>query len=166
MLNSNINDSLVANGKNFYFDYKNGKYGYNTSSSRGADTFVPFSGGNIEVLEFYTNMPAGTAITTGAYPNFKTVGTFTVQNSNAKKALIVATSKKYMSTGYIQIKVNDKVVGEYNESANIDSNNPQYLYVIKTFVIDVTKGDVVKVNATSSVENGYQYPHAYVAVIY
>ena len=25
-------------------DYKNGKYGYNTSSNRGADTFHPFSG--------------------------------------------------------------------------------------------------------------------------
>lgn len=26
----------------FYFDYKDGKYGYNTDPSRGADTFVPF----------------------------------------------------------------------------------------------------------------------------
>lgn len=38
-----LNKSLTANNKQFYFDYKNGKYGYNTSPSRGADTFVPFS---------------------------------------------------------------------------------------------------------------------------
>ena len=47
-LNTNVNElnnSLVANSKHFYFDYKDGKYGYNTDSSRGADTFVPFKSG-------------------------------------------------------------------------------------------------------------------------
>ena len=39
-----LNSSLTANSKHFYFDYKNGKYGFNTSSSRGADTFIPFKG--------------------------------------------------------------------------------------------------------------------------
>ena len=34
---------MIANSKHFYFDYKNGKYGYNTNPNRGADTFVPFS---------------------------------------------------------------------------------------------------------------------------
>lgn len=34
---------LTANNKEFYFDYKNGKYGYNTSANRGADSFVPFN---------------------------------------------------------------------------------------------------------------------------
>ena len=48
-LNTNVNElnnSLVANSKHFYFDYKNGKYGYNTNPNRGADTFVPFNNGN------------------------------------------------------------------------------------------------------------------------
>lgn len=40
-----LNDSLIANANHFYFDYKDGKYGYNTSETRGADTFVPFSEG-------------------------------------------------------------------------------------------------------------------------
>ena len=34
---------MVANSNHFYFDYKNGKYGFNTDSNRGADTFVPFN---------------------------------------------------------------------------------------------------------------------------
>ena len=34
---------MIANSNHFYFDYKNGKYGYNTNPNRGADTFVPFS---------------------------------------------------------------------------------------------------------------------------
>ena len=34
----------------FYFDYQNGKYGFNTSSSRGADTFTPFKqGGSVSI---------------------------------------------------------------------------------------------------------------------
>lgn len=41
---NNLNSELTANGKQFYFDYKNGKYGYNTSSNRAASTFVPFGG--------------------------------------------------------------------------------------------------------------------------
>lgn len=40
-----LNNSLVANSNHFYFDYKDGKYGFNTDSSRGADTFVPFKSG-------------------------------------------------------------------------------------------------------------------------
>ena len=43
LLDSLVNNSLVANSKHFYFDYNNGKYGYNTNPNRGADTFVPFS---------------------------------------------------------------------------------------------------------------------------
>ena len=39
-------NQLNANNHKFYFDYHNGEYGYNTSISRGADTFVPFSGGS------------------------------------------------------------------------------------------------------------------------
>lgn len=38
-----INDQLKANNNEIYMDYKNGKYGYNTSANRGADTFHPFS---------------------------------------------------------------------------------------------------------------------------
>ena len=40
---SALEDELTANGTRIYLDYKDGKYGYNTSASRGADTFSPFS---------------------------------------------------------------------------------------------------------------------------
>ena len=48
-----VNNSLIANSKHFYFDYKNGKYGYNTDPNRGADTFVPFSSGEVYVYTEY-----------------------------------------------------------------------------------------------------------------
>lgn len=37
-----LNSYLTANNKHFYFDYNDGKFGYNTSAERGADTFFPF----------------------------------------------------------------------------------------------------------------------------
>lgn len=41
---------LSANGNKFYFDYQNGKYGYNTDPERGADTFRPFSGSDFQII--------------------------------------------------------------------------------------------------------------------
>lgn len=40
---NDISNRLCINDTNFVFDYQNGKYGYNTDSQRGADTFHPFS---------------------------------------------------------------------------------------------------------------------------
>lgn len=40
---SNLSNRLCVNNTDFIFDYQNGKYGYNTDSQRGADTFHPFS---------------------------------------------------------------------------------------------------------------------------
>lgn len=37
-----LDGQLTANGKHFYFDYQNGKYGYNTDANRGSSTFVAF----------------------------------------------------------------------------------------------------------------------------
>ena len=39
-----LDAELTANGNKFYFDYQNDTYGYNTSASREAATFVPFGG--------------------------------------------------------------------------------------------------------------------------
>ena len=44
---NNLNSELTVNGTKFYFDYQNGRYGYNTSASRGASTFFPFGEGNL-----------------------------------------------------------------------------------------------------------------------
>lgn len=53
---------MVANSNHFYFDYKNGKYGFNTDSSRGADTFVPFS--SIDKIELFNGEFINTDIAT------------------------------------------------------------------------------------------------------
>ena len=40
---ANLGNRLVVDNNKFVFDYQNGKWGFNTSESRGADTFHPFS---------------------------------------------------------------------------------------------------------------------------
>lgn len=52
---TSVNNSLIANSKHFYFDYQNGKYGYNTNPNRGADTFFPFSS-DLENVTFKTSL--------------------------------------------------------------------------------------------------------------
>ncbi len=43
-INNNFTNQLTANNNLIYMDYHDGRYGYNTSSTRGADTFRPFNG--------------------------------------------------------------------------------------------------------------------------
>ena len=47
-----VDNSLIAEvegvQKHFYFDYKDGKLGFNTDEERGADTFIPFSVGGFK----------------------------------------------------------------------------------------------------------------------
>ena len=52
-----VNNSLVASdGHKLYFDSKNGKYGYNTSPNRGADTFHPFSNSQVITISPFTSL--------------------------------------------------------------------------------------------------------------
>jgi len=50
---SNLNSELTANGTKFYFDYKNGKWGWNSSSARGAGTFHPFKTADAPTYAYY-----------------------------------------------------------------------------------------------------------------
>lgn len=78
-------NELTANNKQFYFDYKNGKYGFNTDPNRGADTFVPFSNFSsmsIDMLWGIANATASNATVTLNYGNI-----------NAYKALILGVGE-------------------------------------------------------------------------
>lgn len=49
---SELKDELTANGNRIYMDYQNGKYGYNTSPTRGADTFSPFNYVDVGTIQY------------------------------------------------------------------------------------------------------------------
>ena len=55
-----VYSSLKANNNQIYMDYHDGKYGINTSSSRGADTFIPFKS---DLKRFYTTITGTSALT-------------------------------------------------------------------------------------------------------
>ena len=63
-LASELRGELTANGNRIYMDYKNGKYGINTSAGRGADTFIPFK----------TNKYQGISLGVGAVIAFQDAG--------------------------------------------------------------------------------------------
>ena len=63
-----LNSSLTANGKEFYFDYQGGKFGYNESSARGAGTFHPFDSSIVKAfLMIYRSSIYGYINTDGTY---------------------------------------------------------------------------------------------------
>jgi hypothetical protein len=64
-LDSKLNNQLSANNNEFYFDYQNGKYGYNTDPNRGADSFRPFSSGPVN--SNYTRINTTTISEKGMY---------------------------------------------------------------------------------------------------
>ena len=68
---------MSANSKHFYFDYKDGKYGYNTNPNRGADTFVPFKDfGNLQFESASKSLVVGNYIVSNAiFYNTKELGT-------------------------------------------------------------------------------------------
>lgn len=68
-----IDNSLITGTEHFYFDKKDGVYGYNTDEERGADTFHPFSMGG-DTFEFL-----------GLYPTVSTTyGAFILTNISNK----------------------------------------------------------------------------------
>ena len=127
---------MVANSKHFYFDYKNGKYGYNTSPNRGADTFVPFkSGVNFGLIskQYKTGLSTHTIDVTGI-------------------------SKLYYSSGigansYIKLNVNGNTI-------NLSSDN-QYVFTsafAKEIVNGITLKHYIDVSAVDSITvTAYSY---------
>ena len=71
-------DQLTANNKSIYFDYQNGEYGYNTSASRGADTFVPFK--RINTLSNLTKIASSVQSGSWNCSSYKGYENFTVDN--------------------------------------------------------------------------------------
>lgn len=58
-----VANHLVVNGTEFYFDYQNGEFGYNTSPLRGADTFSPFKRDVLpDTITFHRNQGTGAGV--------------------------------------------------------------------------------------------------------
>lgn len=112
-------DQLTAGETEFYFDQKDGVFGWNESSERGADTFHPFkSGGGGFVLTgtaFASNNSAGGNIYATGHVEFvlpkDTKVEFTAWNWYANGTRI--------TTGFVTTEDSTTVYGEANSATGV-----------------------------------------------
>lgn len=103
-----LNNSLIANSNHFYFDYKDGKYGFNTDSSRGADTFFPFKSGISKVVEVWSGQSNTTYTFTDNYDTIL-VQNILGGNYNPTNAITNNTSIYNISTTMVAIDIFNNV---------------------------------------------------------
>ena len=108
--------SLTINNVNFNLDYQNGKYGWNESSERGADTFHPFT--NLANLLWTNENP-----TNGFKPQ-----TISLDLTNYEYVLIECnTSTKYFKPGYTLIKITETEPTDWIRLASGWNDRTSYL---------------------------------------
>lgn len=119
----------------------------------GADSVLPFSSAEI-IEEYYTTPWVGGINSIATFPNYTTVGTVTVANERASKAILIfdAGMIYYNRTSYWRVKVNDVIVAEAKELPKSSGGSPSGVQFrpFKTFVIDVKQGDVIKMESSDS----------------
>ena len=99
-------------GTGFYPDIKDGVRGYNTSESRGADTFFPFKSGGynlknlVPVLTGNTSWPKGVASASSVYSNNNDFGAWKAFNENLTGSYHWWASNVSGTNQWIQFKFN------------------------------------------------------------
>lgn len=102
----------IANGTRIYMDYHDGKYGINTSSTRGADTFIPFKLAPI-------NLGVGTSFDVSSYRNYQQ---FTEDNFIVYPVSIsgyASAWNNYGDEGSADVHLGTTVTKSYNKNTGI-----------------------------------------------
>lgn len=95
-----LENELTANGVRIYLDYKDGKYGYNTSEQRGADTFNPFKSDPVYTLNTVKSVAGNNlgTITGCGYISIKRIKSGT--SSNRVSVYIDGSTVPFKMAGY------------------------------------------------------------------
>lgn len=129
-----LEDQLTANNLPIYLDYQGGKYGYNTSPSRGADTFNPFSSGGGEI-----NFLRGEI----AYRNLTTSNHWDISITNSKGKLLLYILTTAVNT-VCDVKKNNVAL---SPSKNIGNGQTGSLICnTQTFIVDIIESDNVSLS--------------------
>ena len=112
---STLENKTTVNNVPFYFDYHDGKYGYNTNANRGADTFHPFKG--------YEYLGTGQSFDLSSYSGYQN---FTVDNFVFKATGGNNESSFYYTKDGSNIHANGGIIAQYNQSTGILT---AYLYI-------------------------------------
>ena len=142
-----IDDYVSTNNVKFYFDYQDGSYGYNTSSTRGADTFSPFkSGGNVRT-ENLGNKTATTNNSAAASTSYN------ISNITRSEIVSIYTSAVFDSSHYGYVIVMRSAANTFGYKVQQAVSN---FYVDtsvsgNTISISVTTGGTVYTGASLSI---------------
>lgn len=109
---STLENKTTVNNVPFYFDYHDGKYGYNTNANRGADTFHPFSGGLENAIELGN---LGNAFDLTSYTNY--------QNFTTDKNFFVRISGVSFSGANASTSGSDWDSGDFNAQGGASASS-------------------------------------------
>lgn len=84
---------MAANNNQFYFDYKDGKYGCNTDPNRGADTFIPFLSEVEWLTEQFINTSSSSATAISYSGNAPKSGKLYVRIAYTRTGIVFGTQK-------------------------------------------------------------------------
>lgn len=144
---------LTANNKDIYMDYKNGKYGINTSANRGADTFIPFKSGFNNVTLYAGNGGSMTGDPTWNHTGESSMTLTLSGNGNIRATYISTTgegedaSDIHTDGGGWSIRNNTKnttISGSYYDPTTTNLNQ----------LLAYTDGDSVTVTTWAFAHNG------------
>lgn len=131
--NSNINalnNELTVSGTKFYFDHKNGNFGFNTSANRGADTFHPFSSKG-----FVTNMTIDCrhhvdGSNSGWSSTYQTFGPMTGSGYFILISLLTANDKGGTGSGKGDCRITNNSTGQSVSAAKSGAGTTTYNYYL------------------------------------
>ena len=135
---------MSANSNHFYFDYKDGKYGYNTDPNRGADSFVPFkSASNISEVKV-------------AYGTDGT--TFTATKSGIC-IVSVERNNGYNTPINISLTLNRVTINP------IWSHQPNLAALTRCYLFEINEGDKIVITSTGATGANYNSSFYYIAIV-
>jgi hypothetical protein len=127
---NSVNGQLTANNNNIYMDYHDGKYGVNTSSTRGADTFIPFKGipeeSNGQILYNARSYGRG-----GSGHSYGVSGSITIQKAGIVSICGLAQAA-YSSAGSVTLN-----------GVSIFNSSGAYANPVCSLIKSVSVGDVI-----------------------
>ena len=157
-----LNNRTNVRGTSFYFDYQGGKWGFNTSSARGAGTFHPFkqysAAGTyaIDALFQVDAARSGTASTELTLPRMTDDGVLSLTQSIITDYRGATSSVGNEISGYIRFNNNTRGTS----MAYSRGGNNQYSVSISGYNLYYYAGDVISIYCSASRStswNAYAY---------
>ena len=133
-----VDTNLTANSNQFYFDYKDGKYGCNIDPNRGADTFIPF----LSEVEWLTEQYINTSYSGAAGLSYSGLAP-----KSGKLCVRMMYTRTGVTFGTQSVKINENIISQ----SELWWNG----YGAK-YEADISKGDSISISLVGSSGTGNQ----------